>query len=206
MIPKQCVIFCGGRGERLGELTANCPKPLLPINGKPFLDYIIMSFYSRFEIDSFILLAGYLGQQISEAYNGWGTFRHLKISTFVEQQPLGTALALKSLQDCLDTEFILANGDTYTLMPREPIEAPLHGLLVRNIRLQTSRGLLDCGVRKCSFRLLDWIYQNDLPGMKLEEIIESRLKWSDKQWYNGHESFIDIGTPDEYKRAQNIFR
>ena len=41
MVPKQAFILAGGRGERLGELTANTPKPMIDINGKPILEHLI---------------------------------------------------------------------------------------------------------------------------------------------------------------------
>ena len=52
------VILCGGKGSRLGNLTKNTPKPLLKINNKFFLKYLIQ-FYQKFNFENIYLLAGY---------------------------------------------------------------------------------------------------------------------------------------------------
>ena len=51
----QCVILVGGKGTRLGELTRNFPKPMIEVNGKPFLLYIL-DYIQRFGFKEIILL------------------------------------------------------------------------------------------------------------------------------------------------------
>ena len=57
------VILCGGKGKRLGALTKNIPKPLVKINNKYFLTYLIQ-FYQKFDFDNIYLLSGYKGKKI----------------------------------------------------------------------------------------------------------------------------------------------
>ncbi len=52
------VILCGGRGERLRPLSDNVPKPLLPVNGRPMLDYLL-EHLSRSGTREFVLCVGY---------------------------------------------------------------------------------------------------------------------------------------------------
>ncbi len=68
---RQAVILCGGLGERLWPLTAHCPKPMVEVNGRPFLHHLLDQL-SRNGISSFLLLTGYLGDQIS-GYFGTGS-------------------------------------------------------------------------------------------------------------------------------------
>lgn len=65
---KQAVILAGGTGERLRPLTENTPKPLAPVNGIPFLDYLIQSVVSA-GINNILFLTGYKAEKIVERYN-----------------------------------------------------------------------------------------------------------------------------------------
>ncbi len=62
MKPK-VVILCGGRGSRLQPLTADVPKPLVQLHGKPILQHVI-EFYLRHEFREFILCAGFRSEMI----------------------------------------------------------------------------------------------------------------------------------------------
>lgn len=59
------VILAGGTGSRLKNLTKNLPKPLIKINGIPFLQYLI-NFYSPHEFDNIYIIAGYKGEIIKK--------------------------------------------------------------------------------------------------------------------------------------------
>jgi dTDP-glucose pyrophosphorylase len=106
------VIMAGGRGTRLHPHTENCPKPLLPIAGKPMLEHII----NRAKLDGFtkfILAIHYLGEMI-EAYFGDGTKLGIQIEYLKEESPLGTAGALGLLNPIPDAPFVVTNGDVIT--------------------------------------------------------------------------------------------
>ena len=60
---RQAVILCGGLGSRLGSLTKDTPKPLLPIDGAPFLQLQIRDI-SRYGVTRFLLLAAFRSEQI----------------------------------------------------------------------------------------------------------------------------------------------
>jgi glucose-1-phosphate cytidylyltransferase len=64
---RTCVILAGGRGSRLSERTVECPKPLLPVGGKPIIQRII-DFYVGQGVDDFIIPVGYLGNQIFDYF------------------------------------------------------------------------------------------------------------------------------------------
>ena len=111
MAIEQAVILAGGLGTRMRPMTEQVPKPMLPVNGKPFLQHQVQLLRSH-GLHRFLLLVGYLGEQI-EHYFGDGTAMGAHIAYSYESSPLGTAGALKNAEEKLDPEFIVLNGDTY---------------------------------------------------------------------------------------------
>ena len=107
----QIVVLAGGRGTRLFPLTKDTPKSLIPILGKPFIEYQLELFKS-YGIDDVVLCVGYLADKIMKHLGDGGHFG-LRIRYSVEKEPLGTAGALKRAQDLLDEEFLLTYGDSY---------------------------------------------------------------------------------------------
>ena len=106
------VIMAGGNGSRLHPQTENCPKPLLPIAGKPILEHII----ERAKVEGFshfILAIYHLGHMIEE-YFGNGDALGVKIEYLREESPLGTAGALSLLNPLPESAFVVTNGDVIT--------------------------------------------------------------------------------------------
>lgn len=106
------LIMAGGKGARLHPQTINCPKPLLPIAGKPILEHIIDRARKQ-GFTNFVLAIHYLGHMI-ENYFGDGKKFGVKIQYLREPSPLGTAGALSLLNPKPDSSFILTNGDIVT--------------------------------------------------------------------------------------------
>jgi dTDP-glucose pyrophosphorylase len=116
MVPGQrdnpMVIMAGGQGTRLRPHTESCPKPLLPVGGKPMLEHIIER--ARGEgFRRFVLSIHYLGYMIEE-YFGDGSRWDVQIEYLREQQPLGTAGALGLLSPFPEESFLVTNGDVLT--------------------------------------------------------------------------------------------
>jgi hypothetical protein len=110
--PNLMVIMAGGMGTRLRPHTENCPKPLLPVAGKPMLEHIIDR--ARMEgFTHFMLAIHYLGSMIEE-YFGNGERWHVEIEYLREQAPLGTAGALGLLSPRPTEPFVVTNGDVLT--------------------------------------------------------------------------------------------
>lgn len=106
------VIMAGGIGRRLRPRTENCPKPLLPVAGKPMLEHIIER--ARLDgVEHFILAIHYLGHMIEE-YFGDGSRWQVRIDYLREQAPLGTAGAISLLRPRPEVPFIVTNGDVLT--------------------------------------------------------------------------------------------
>jgi dTDP-glucose pyrophosphorylase len=110
--PNLMVIMAGGMGTRLRPHTENCPKPLLPVAGKPMLEHIIE--HARIEgFSHFVLAIHYLGQMIEDHF-GSGERMGVQIDYLREQSPLGTAGALGFLNPLPDAPFVVTNGDVIT--------------------------------------------------------------------------------------------
>lgn len=110
--PNLMVIMAGGMGTRLRPQTENCPKPLLPVAGKPMLEHII----DRAKLEGFthfVLAIHYLGHKI-EAHFGNGERLGVQIDYLREESPLGTAGALGLLNPLPNAPFVVTNGDVIT--------------------------------------------------------------------------------------------
>jgi dTDP-glucose pyrophosphorylase len=106
------VIMAGGMGARLRPYTEDCPKPLLPVAGKPMLEHIIER--AKLEgFNHFILAIHYLGHMIEE-YFGNGERLGVRIDYLREESPLGTAGALSLLDPIPGLPFVVTNGDVIT--------------------------------------------------------------------------------------------
>lgn len=106
------VIMAGGQGTRLRPHTENCPKPLLPVGGKPMLEHIIERAKAE-GFQYFVLAIHYLGHMI-EDYFGDGSRWQVQIDYLREESPLGTAGAISLLNPRPDAPFLVSNGDVLT--------------------------------------------------------------------------------------------
>ncbi|MBO5322875.1 MAG: HAD-IIIA family hydrolase [Oscillospiraceae bacterium] len=111
------VIMAGGKGTRIASVNSEVPKPMIPILGKPILEYQLECL-RRQGYDDIILVVGHLGHVIQDYFGdgsgvspATGEPFGLKIQYVVETEPLGTAGALYLLKDQLDGDFLLLCGD-----------------------------------------------------------------------------------------------
>lgn len=110
--PNLMVIMAGGQGTRLRPHTENCPKPLLPVGGKPMLEHIIER--ARAEgFKHFVLALHYLGHMIEDHF-GDGSRWQVRIDYLREKSPLGTAGAISLLNPRPNEPFVVSNGDVLT--------------------------------------------------------------------------------------------
>ncbi|GET21579.1 nucleotidyltransferase family protein [Prolixibacter denitrificans] len=112
ILPVECMIMAGGRGERLRPLTDSTPKPLLPLGDKPIIEHNIDRLIS-FGIEKIYISVKYLGQQIVD-YLGDGSSKGISIEYIWEEQPLGTAGALSLVNTFKSNHILLMNSDLFT--------------------------------------------------------------------------------------------
>jgi mannose-1-phosphate guanylyltransferase len=107
----QAVILAGGAGTRLRPLTLDTPKPMIDVNGKPLLLYVIEEL-KKHGIKDILLCVGYLAEKF-EGFFGDGKKFGVSIKYSVEKDFFGTAGALKLAEGLLAEDFFVLNGDTY---------------------------------------------------------------------------------------------
>lgn len=106
----QAVILAGGQGVKMRPLTYEIPKSLIPVRGRPVIEYTI-DLLRNVGIRDIIIVTGYLGERIKETL-GNGQKYGVKITYSHENRPLGSAGALRNAKDLLsDKPFLVINGD-----------------------------------------------------------------------------------------------
>lgn len=110
--PNVMVIMAGGKGTRLRPHTEHCPKPLLPVGGKPMLEHIIERAKGE-GFSQFVIAVHYLGHMIEE-YFGDGSPLDVRIDYLRESEPLGTAGAIGLMDPRPVAPFVVTNGDVLT--------------------------------------------------------------------------------------------
>ena len=104
-------VLAGGFGTRLKGCIDNIPKPLAPINGKPFLFYLLDYLYAN-GIHRVIISTGYLSEKVEDAIGG--SYRGMTVEYSVEDTPLGTGGGIKkALRKCTDEDVVVCNGDSF---------------------------------------------------------------------------------------------
>lgn len=222
--PNLMVIMAGGKGTRLLPQTENCPKPLLPIAGKPILEHIIDR--ARVEgFSHFVLAIYHLGEMIEE-YFGTGERFGVKIEYLREESPLGTAGALSLFISPPNSAFVVTNGDVITdirygeILDFHKQHNATATMAVRLHEWQNPFGVvLTQGIEVTGFRekpvsysyinasvyvlepsVLDLLTKSvscDMPTLfemiweKAERVVA----------YPIHESWLDIGRPDDFRVA-----
>ncbi len=219
------IIMAGGMGTRLRPHTTNCPKPMLPVAGKPMLEHIIER-AKRDGFRNFILSIFYLGHMIEE-YFGDGRRLGIDIHYLKEQTPLGTAGALSLLDPRPDAPFVVTNGDVLTdihygeLLDFHVRQNSCATMAVRVHEwrhpfgvVQTegveivgfeekpiSRTHINAGVYALNPEALDVLTVNALCHMPT---LFERLQENSKRTlaYPMHEPWLDVGRPDDLSAAR----
>ena len=106
----EAIILAGGRGTRLSSVVPNLPKPLAPVNGRPFLSYVLASLAMQ-GFTRICLSTGYMADAIEQQY---GTnFRNMELVYVQEESPLGTGGAIRAaLASTATQDIFVLNGDT----------------------------------------------------------------------------------------------
>lgn len=103
----QAVILAAGKGTRMRPLTYDIPKPMLPVKGKPILEYTLAVLPN--EIDEIIFIVNYLGEHIQDHFGM--EYKGKKIHYVLQEELNGTAGAVHSCKHLIKDEFLVINGD-----------------------------------------------------------------------------------------------
>ena len=109
----KAMILAAGKGSRLSPLTDKTPKPLLPIQGRPLIEYIVKNL-AREGYHQIVINLHHLGDQIIE-FLGDGSRYGVNITYSLEEELLETGGGIKKALNLLGNEpFLIVNGDIYT--------------------------------------------------------------------------------------------
>lgn len=107
----KAVILVGGEGTRLRPLTYGMPKAMVPVLNRPFLEHTI-AYLKNYKVKNIILALSYL-PEVVQNYFGDGSNSGVQLNYAVEDNPLGTAGAVKNAERYLSSTFVVLNGDVF---------------------------------------------------------------------------------------------
>jgi len=217
------VILAGGLGTRLRSILGDLPKALAPVAGKPFLTYQL-DWLKRCGVRRVVLCTGYQHQLVQDCL-GDGTDLGLSIHYSVEEQPLGTAGALRKAKDKITGTFLVLNGDTYldvdlkallsyhretaaltTLALMQVDQADRYGTVVVDAggrisgfceKGQSGEGLVNAGLYVCEPSLLGCFPEGEPLSLEMD-VFPSLARQGLLRGYVVEGYIRDIGTPESY--------
>ncbi len=105
------IVLAGGRGTRLQSVVSDVPKPLAPVNGRPFLDYQLELLHRSGQVRKVVLATGHLAHKIEEHYAEHPA--PLPLEFVVEKELLGTGGGVANALDATSSARVLVlNGDS----------------------------------------------------------------------------------------------
>ncbi len=224
------IILAGGFGTRLQTVVKDVPKPMAPVDGKPFLEWLI-NYLSKISPNKIILSTGYK-HEIIEAHFG-KSYKNIPIVYSIETYPLGTGGAIKKALNLIETENCLVlNGDTFLQidhlnflnfhnksnalfsMALKPMKNPARygtvetdGDAIKKFNEKNpelSEGLINTGVYLMNKSIIKhfpeqekFSFETDFMELKTGEI--------EMKSFITDDYFIDIGIPEDYKKANDEF-
>ncbi|MEW6764747.1 MAG: nucleotidyltransferase family protein [Pseudomonadota bacterium] len=220
-------LMAGGFGTRLRPLTDNCPKPMLPVGGKPMLEHILQDLID-YGFYRFYISVHYLRERVINHFQDgspWG----VSIQYIHEDTPLGTAGCLGLLpKDAVQRPMIVINGDIMTRVNYEALlqdhdrHTPAATVCTRQYDFQVPYGVIEheeqritnitekpmhhffvsAGIYVLAPQVVHSVQGNtrvDMPDLLKSEIEAGR----EVRMFPVHEYWLDIGRMNDFEMAQN---
>ena len=210
----------------------NVPKPMAPVNKRPFIEYILDYWISQ-DVTRFILSVGYLKEKIISHFGT--SYKGVKIEYVIETEPLGTGGGLILASENLSEDFLVINGDTFievdlnkfykfhnenrsqwsfALFKANDHKRFLPLGLSKKFQINFSQSnnkenfLANGGVYLMSPSLLKQLNFEIRKKISLEEQILSKALDCGSRIFGfiTHGNFLDIGLPEDYKTAGKFMK
>lgn len=222
----EVIVLAGGFGTRLKEVVSDVPKPMAPVNGKPFLEYLLKDL-SKKGIKHVILAVGYKKEIIKEYFKN--KYEDIEITYSEELVPLGTGGAIKkALKLVKEEDVFIVNGDTFfdvdlkkmkefhtenksilTVAVKEMENFDRYGsLIIKKNKIiefeekkKKDKGKINGGIYLIKKDLLSRMEKENFSFEK--EVLED--KKIEKHSYESEGYFIDIGIPEDYFKIRKQF-
>lgn len=224
---EEAIILAGGLGTRLRSALPDLPKCMAPVNGKPFIAYVI-DFLQQEGIKKFVLSLGYKSETITTYLNK--AYQSIDFEYCIEEEPLGTGGGIKlACEKTTTNDVLVTNGDTLFKIALEKLSdfhllhqadctlslKPMNHFdrygvveLTKDQRINTFKekqfyetGLINGGMYALNieaFKKENFPVKFSFEKEYLEPLYHLRNMFGLIQ----DEYFIDIGIPEDYSRAQ----
>jgi len=226
----EAIILAGGLGTRLRSAVPDLPKCMAPVNGKPFLYYVV-SYLQQQGVTRFILSLGYMHEHITNYCAA--QFPSLDIDYSIEAEPLGTGGAIQLACAKANSNHVIAtNGDTLFMADLKALQQfHLASYATCTLALKPMQDFdrygvveLDASGAICSFKEKQYYKSGLINGglyfLDKSALLQTNLpqKFSfEKDYLEQHFNnkmfglaqdnyFIDIGIPEDFERAQTEFQ
>lgn len=224
------VILAGGYGTRVKHLLPNLPKPMAPVAGKPFLEWILR-YLQQQGIEQSLMATGYLGKVIEEHFRTQPV-EGMKVACYSETQPLGTAGGFLNAvrQAAISPQaWLVVNGDSLVVakfrdmaayFDDPSIDAVILGLALENAsrygslvtdkrgnllsfaEKRAGSGTINAGVYLFRHRLLEKFPQSLALSFEYEVFPSLLAKNVCIKVHAIEAPFLDIGTPESLPQAE----
>ena len=223
----EAIILAGGFGTRLKSVVNDVPKPLAPIRGRPFLCFVL-DILAEQGFRKVVLATGYMGDVVSRTLGS--RWKDVELSYSRETAPLGTGGAIAQAVEQLDGRaFFVLNGDTFLSLDYAKFEqasrsgntllamalAPVNdvsrygAVTVKDDRVigfiekgdSVGPGYINAGVYYMDRSLLTDFPSKPCFSFETDVLVPSSSS-RHVSAFTDTRNFIDIGVPDDYKRAQ----
>jgi D-glycero-alpha-D-manno-heptose 1-phosphate guanylyltransferase len=226
----EAVILAGGFGTRLRGLISDVPKPMADVAGKPFLCYVL-HWLGKYDVKKVIISAGYKAEKIIEYFDD--SYEGISIGYAVEEKPLGTGGAVRFASGrTKGNDILVINGDTwfpvdlksfllfhmnnsnlFSVALKRMTDFSRYGTVeFKNGTIQKfsekkfcTEGLINGGIYMINRSFLE---SGEFPEVfSLEkDLLEKEVDSGNIKGIVFEDPFIDIGVPEDYTRAQTLFK
>jgi len=226
-----CLILVGGLGTRLRSALPDLPKPMAPVRNRPFLEYLLADL-KKSGIQNIVFCVGHQAEKIEE-YFGDGARFGVRVEYSRERELLGTAGALKLAQPLVSSEdFLMLNGDCYNDVDFQGLLAQHRSTLAAitlvaayledrerfgSLKIDdenrilafeekgaaTGAGYINAGYYALNKSVFDLIPESEVCSLE-RDIFPQILAKQAMFAFKNQGAFIDIGLPEEWRRAENL--
>ena len=221
----EAIILAGGFGTRLRTVISDVPKPMAPVGGRPFLEWLLERLAGQ-GIRRVVMSVGYKADEIARHFGP--TFAGLDLAYAIEEEPLGTGGAVReSLKRCIADHVLVLNGDTFLELELSAVEAHWAGvgtpiivarevedvgrygkLMVEQGRVvgfaeksAGGQGLINAGCYVLPRDIARSFPTREKFSLENDFLVDA-VKHAAFAVFVTRGYFIDIGVPEDYARAQ----
>jgi D-glycero-alpha-D-manno-heptose 1-phosphate guanylyltransferase len=225
----EAIVLAGGFGTRLRSVVSDVPKPMAPVQGKPFLHWVLTSLTQK-GVRRVVLSVGYKHQHITAFFGE--RYGDLDVAYAIEATPLGTGGAIAaSFEQVKGDHALVLNGDTFLDLElaalaelwqahRQPIivgrqvadagrygrmevsgDGQLQGFAEKGA---AGAGLINAGAYVLSKAHVDRFFRHTAPFSLETQVLPPLLAVEPVWVFETNGMFIDIGVPEDFLRVQGL--